>query len=82
MLASSPPFILPLEPSLVSRSVSLPAIYTTAACLLPDAVPFQLSTPSLARDVLPVCVSVRLRGAQPARMQLEVWARKVLVVPC
>jgi hypothetical protein len=39
--------------------------------LLPDVVPFQLSTPSPARDVILMCVcafvSVRLRGVFPPR---------------
>ncbi len=47
----------------------------TVACLLPDAVPFQLSTPSLARDVLPMCASVRLRATQPsARSSISPYA--------
>jgi hypothetical protein len=36
-------------------------VYTTAVCLLPDVVPFQLSTPSPVPDVLPTCVCVCVR---------------------
>jgi hypothetical protein len=44
--------------NLVKTSYLLRVDSATAACLLPDVVPFQLSTPSPARDVLPMCVCV------------------------